>query len=260
MIRAKKHLGQHFLKNESVAQRIAESLTGDGYDSVLEIGPGMGVLTQFLLPGPWHTKVAEIDGESVMYLEEHYQEALHGNIIPGDFLQLPLADIFEKPFALIGNYPYNISSQIIFKMLENKEWIPEMVGMFQKEVAERLVAEPGSKTYGILSVLSAAFYDREYLFTVEPHEFNPPPKVRSGVIRFKRKASQETLDCDAAKFKMVVKMAFNQRRKTLRNALKGLNLPVDSIPQEFWAKRAEQLHYLQFVTITKAFEHASESR
>jgi 16S rRNA (adenine1518-N6/adenine1519-N6)-dimethyltransferase len=257
MVKPKKHLGQHFLKNEAIAQRIALSLSGDGYRQVLEIGPGMGVLTQFLLGQNFTVKVAEIDAESVAYLETHFKE-LHGNIIPADFLKLRLAEYFSAPFAIIGNYPYNISSQIVFKMLEHVALIPEMVGMFQKEVAERLVAEPGSKIYGILSVLSAVYYQREYLFTVEPQEFNPPPKVRSGVIRFKRKSTPE-LDCSYSNLKMVVKMAFNQRRKTLRNALKALNLPQEDWPEGLAGERAEQLSYHQFLALTKAFENATKS-
>ncbi len=257
MVRAKKHLGQHFLKNEEIAQRIAQSLSGEGYQQVLEIGPGMGVLTQFLLQAPQTLKVAEIDTESVAYLEEHFP-ALHGNIIPADVLKLKLENYLSGPFALVGNYPYNISSQIIFKMLDNYARIPEMVGMFQKEVAERLVAEPGSKTYGILSVLSAVYYHREYLFTVEPQEFNPPPKVRSGVIRFTRK-NEEVPGFQYKNLKMVVKMAFNQRRKTLRNALKGLNLALELWPDGLAGIRAEQLSHHDFVALTKAYENAGQS-
>tara|TARA_R110002050_G_scaffold49818_5_gene115545 strand:+ start:7296 stop:8060 length:765 start_codon:yes stop_codon:yes gene_type:complete len=249
MVKAKKHLGQHFLRNEGIARDIAEGLGHEGYKKVLEIGPGMGVLSQFLLDGPSELFVAEIDGESIAYLEEHFK-ALDKHIIPGDFLRLDLAKIMGEPFALIGNYPYNISSQIIFKMLDHVELIPEMVGMFQKEVADRLTAEPGSKTYGILSVLAAAFYEREYLFTVDPHEFSPPPKVFSGVIRFKRK-SNYSLTVDRSLFTRIVKTAFNQRRKTLRNALKALNLPLDGIAADTLQKRAEQLHYSEFVELTE---------
>jgi len=249
MVRAKKHLGQHFLKNPETAGRIAEALSGEGYSKVLEIGPGMGVLTQHLLAQEQEVFVVEIDTESVHYLEEHF-EALQGHIIPGDFLQLDLKDLMKEPFALAGNYPYNISSQIIFKMLDYPDLIPEMVGMFQKEVADRLTAEPGTKTYGILSVLSAVFYDREYLFTVEPEEFNPPPKVRSGVIRFKRKENWQP-EVAIPLLTKIVKAAFNQRRKTLRNALKSLNLPLEGIAPETLQKRAEQLTWQEFVALTQ---------
>jgi 16S rRNA (adenine1518-N6/adenine1519-N6)-dimethyltransferase len=249
MVKAKKHLGQHFLRNDGIARDIAEGLSHQGYTKVLEIGPGTGVLSHFLLEGPSELYVAEIDLESVEYLEQHF-EALQKHIIPGDFLRLNLAEIMGEPFALIGNYPYNISSQIIFKMLDHVELIPEMVGMFQKEVADRLTAEPGSKTYGILSVLAAAFYEREYLFTVDPSEFIPPPKVFSGVIRFRRKEDY-SLSVDRDLFRRIVKTAFNQRRKTLRNALKALNLPLDGIDPDILQKRAEQLHYTEFVNLTE---------
>lgn len=249
MVRAKKHLGQHFLKSAETAARIGEALSFEGYAKVLEIGPGMGILTQHLLKKDTEVFVVEIDGESVLYLEENFP-ALAGHIIPADFLKLDVKELMKEPFALIGNYPYNISSQIIFKLLEYVDLIPEMAGMFQKEVADRLCAEPGTKTYGILSVLSAVYYDREYLFTVEREEFNPPPKVRSGVIRFKRKAHlREDFDHDL--LKRVVKAAFNQRRKTLRNALKSLNLPLQDIDEELLQKRAEQLSYEQFIAISK---------
>jgi 16S rRNA (adenine1518-N6/adenine1519-N6)-dimethyltransferase len=249
MVRAKKHLGQHFLKNPDTAARIAEHLSGEGYQKVLEIGPGMGVLTQHLLQSEKEVFVVEIDTESVLYLEEHYPK-LDQHIIPGDFLQLDLRALMGEPFALTGNYPYNISSQIIFKMLEYPDLIPEMTGMFQKEVADRLTAEPGSKTYGILSVLSAVIYDREYLFTVEPEEFIPPPKVRSGVIRFKRKDNWQP-EVPIRVLSKIVKAAFNQRRKTLRNALKPLNLPLESIEPEILQKRAEQLSWQEFVDLSK---------
>lgn len=249
MVRAKKHLGQHFLKNPETAKRIAEALSGDGYAKVLEVGPGMGVLTQHLLADTKEVFVVEIDTESVLYLEEHFPQ-LNEHIIPGDFLQLDLKALMGEPFALTGNYPYNISSQIIFKMLEYPELIPEMTGMFQKEVADRLTAEPGSKTYGILSVLSAIFYDREYLFTVEADEFIPPPKVRSGVIRFKRRENWEP-DFSVPMLTKIVKAAFNQRRKTLRNALKSLNLPMEGISSETLQKRAEQLSWQEFVDLSQ---------
>lgn len=248
MVRAKKHLGQHFLKNPETAARIAQALSGEAYQKVLEIGPGMGVLTQHLLQGPAEVYVVEIDSESVSYLEDHFP-ALQEHIIPGDFLQMDLASLMQAPFALVGNYPYNISSQIIFKMLDYPELIPEMVGMFQKEVADRLTAEPGTKTYGILSVLAGVFYEREYLFTVEAEEFNPPPKVRSGVIRFKRRSDWQP-EVEVPLLTRVVKAAFNQRRKTLRNALKSLNLPLQGLEPELLQKRAEQLSWQDFVALT----------
>jgi 16S rRNA (adenine1518-N6/adenine1519-N6)-dimethyltransferase len=252
MVRAKKHLGQHFLKDQSIAERISESLSGNGYSKVLEIGPGTGVLTQFLLKRSEELTVIELDTESVAYLKEHYPE-LKGNIIEGDFLRLPVDQLFQEPFAIIGNFPYNISSQIVFKMLEYKEHIPELAGMFQKEVAERIVAGPGSKIYGILSVLTAAFYHGEYLFTVEPEVFNPPPKVKSGVIKLVRKENID-LDCDEKLFFRVVKMAFNQRRKTLRNSLKSLNFARPEDIEELLPKRPEQIGWQDFVRITKSIE------
>ena len=249
-VRAKKYLGQHFLKDENIARQIAESLTGST-THVLEIGPGMGVLTKYL-----HANEAldfhaiEIDTESVVYLHDHYP-TLH--VIEGDFLALDLNELFSEPFAVIGNFPYNISSQILFKVYDNRNQIPEVVGMFQKEVAERVAAKPGSKTYGILSVLLSAFYDIEYLFTVHEHVFNPPPKVKSAVIRLRRNTTQ-ALSCDEQLFTKVVKIGFNQRRKTLRNALKQLNLPLDKVPENLLALRAEQLSVADFVAIAKALE------
>ncbi|MEQ9262071.1 MAG: 16S rRNA (adenine(1518)-N(6)/adenine(1519)-N(6))-dimethyltransferase RsmA [Owenweeksia sp.] len=250
MIRPKKHLGQHFLKDESVAEKIAGILSGEGYEKVVEIGPGMGVLTQFLLRDDKELFVVEIDRESVEYLDENFP-ALHKHIIPGDFLRLSLEDVFGTSFSVIGNFPYNISSQIVFKVLENRHLVPEFGGMFQKEVAERITADPGSKTYGILSVLTAAYYEREYLFTVEPEVFNPPPKVRSGVIRLKRKENYQ-LGCDESLFKRVVKATFNQRRKTLRNGLKSLNLSLENVDEELLKLRPEQLDLQGFIHITKS--------
>lgn len=252
MVRPKKHLGQHFLKNDAIAAQISDSLTGEGYDTVVEIGPGTGVLTQFLHKREEELFVVEIDTESVEYLSANF-DLRFDHIIEADFLQMSLNDKFGKQVAVVGNFPYNISSQIIFKVLDQKELVPEVVGMFQKEVAERIVAGPGSKTYGIISVLTAAFYEGEYLFTVEPEEFNPPPKVRSGVIRLRRK-DQEELGCEHAKLKMVVKTAFNQRRKTLRNALKSVNLPEELTQSELFNKRAEQLSLQDFINITNALQ------
>ena len=245
-VRAKKALGQHFLKDENIALQIADSLTGLT-PHVLEIGPGMGVLTKYLYNREnidFHA--IEIDTESVEYLHAHYP-SLH--VIEGDFLALDLSTLFAEPFAVIGNFPYNISSQILFKVFDNRNCILEVVGMFQKEVAERVAAKPGSKTYGILSVLLSAFYNIEYLFTVHEHVFNPPPKVKSAVIRLTRNDTQQ-LGCDERLFVQVVKTGFNQRRKTLRNALKPLNMQLDAIPDEMLAKRAEQLSVQDFIFIT----------
>ncbi len=246
-VRAKKALGQHFLRDENIAQQIAESLIGTTRH-VLEVGPGMGVLTKYLLANPdldFHA--IEIDRESVAYLHTHYP-SLH--VIEGDFLALNLSQLFSEPFAVIGNFPYNISSQILFKVYDYRDQVPEVVGMFQKEVAERVAARPGSKTYGILSVLLSAFYDIEYLFTVHEHVFSPPPKVKSAVIRLRRNDVQR-LDCDEQLFARVVKIGFNQRRKTLRNALRQLSLPLEAIPADLLALRAEQLTVDQFVQITQ---------
>lgn len=254
-VRAKKYLGQHFLKDENIAQQIAESLT-DTTPHVLEIGPGMGVLTKYLHANPnldFHA--IEIDSESVTYLHDHYP-SLH--VIEGDFLTLDLQGLFAEPFAVIGNFPYNISSQILFKVYENRNQIPEVVGMFQKEVAERVAAKPGSKTYGILSVLLTAFYDIEYLFTVHEHVFNPPPKVKSAVIRLRRN-QVATLACDEALFTKVVKIGFNQRRKTLRNALKQLNMDLAAVPEDLLAKRAEQLSVEDFVAITNSVKETANN-
>ncbi len=246
-VRAKKSLGQHFLTDESIAERIARSLTGRTR-CLLEIGPGMGVLTKHLVGEPqYRFRAIELDRESVEYLHLHYPEL---DVIEGDFLRLDLNNIFgDEPFAIIGNFPYNISSQILFRVFEQRNHIPEVVGMFQKEVAERVAAGPGSKTYGILSVLLSAFYDIEYLFTVHENVFNPPPKVKSAVIRLTRNDVQQ-LGCDERLFVQVVKTGFNQRRKTLRNALKPLNMQLDAIPEEILAKRAEQLSVQDFIFIT----------
>jgi len=249
-VRAKKHLGQHFLKDENIAEKIADSLTEKGYDTVLEIGPGMGVLTKYLLKKDMTTYVIEIDTESVDYLKAHYLN-LANRIISENFLKINISEYFkDKPFAIIGNFPYNISSQILFKTLENKHQIPEFCGMFQKEVAKRIVEKPGSKVYGILSVLTQAFYDTEYLFTVPPSVFNPPPKVDSGVIRLIRKENY-TLPVDEKLFYKVVKTAFNQRRKTIRNSLKTFNLSDKLREDAIFAKRPEQLSVQQFISLTQ---------
>ena len=249
-VRAKKHLGQHFLKDELIAKKIADTLTGKGYDTVLEIGPGMGVLTNYLLQKEYITYVIEIDKESVDYLQTRYLN-IKDKIIFGNFLKINISDYFQDtPFAIIGNFPYNISSQILFKTLENKHQIPEFSGMFQKEVAQRIAEKPGSKIYGILSVLTQAFYDVEYLFTVPPNVFNPPPKVDSGVIRLIRKKNY-TLPVDERLFYKVVKTAFNQRRKTIRNSLKTFNLSDKLREDAIFAKRPEQLSVQEFINLTQ---------
>ena len=249
-VRAKKFLGQHFLKDLSVAQKIAETIE-EG--PVLEIGPGMGVLTRFLLKNPRIQLTAiEIDRESVAYLKEWYPE-LH--LIEGDFLKLDLDVIYPSGnFNVIGNYPYNISSQIFFKVLEYKDRIPVCSGMIQKEVAERIASKPGNKAYGILSVLLQAYYDIEYLFTVDEHVFNPPPKVKSAVIRMTRN-ERKHLDCDETLFKQVVKTAFNQRRKQMRNSLQplvGKGNPL--LEEKIFTKRPEQLSVEEFVELTRMIQ------
>lgn len=249
-VKAKKFLGQHFLNDRHIAQQIAECLQESGYEIVLEIGPGMGVLTNFLIEKYRDVHVVEIDRESVAYLKSHFP-LLEDKIHATDFLKMNLKEEFGgKSLAIIGNFPYNISSQILFKALEYKELIPEFAGMFQKEVAQRIAAKPGSKTYGILSVLTQAFYDVEYLFTVPPHVFNPPPKVDSGVIRMKRK-DDFSLPVDEKLFVEVVKTAFNQRRKTLRNSLKSYNLSDKLREDVIFAKRPEQLSFTQFIELTQ---------
>lgn len=254
-VKAKKNLGQHFLTDLSVAQRIADTLIDYRDKPVLEIGPGMGVLTQYLIADGHDLKVVELDKESVEYLQEHYPE-LDGRIISADFLKLDLKKYFgDEEFCVIGNYPYNISSQILFKVLDYKDQIPCCSGMFQREVAQRVAAPPGSKTYGILSVLLQAWYDIEYLFTVPEHVFNPPPKVKSGVITLTRNGVTD-LGCDEKLFKTVVKTSFGQRRKTLRNSLRGmldnnqevLNMPV-------FGKRPEQLSVQEFIDLTNLIEN-----
>lgn len=256
-VTAKKFLGQHFLTDETIARRIVESITAlsnqtetDSYHSVtnvLEIGPGMGVLTKYMVDdNRLNLKSVEIDSESVEYLHNHYPTL---QLVEGDFLKLDLESVFGAAFTLIGNFPYNISSQILFKVYDNRDIVPEVVGMFQKEVAERIVSPPGNKSYGILSVLLSAYYDMEYLFTVPESVFNPPPKVKSAVIRLRRN-SRTHLDCDEELFKKVVKAGFNQRRKTLRNALKAMTLNYEQVPAELLDKRAEQLSYQDFEQIT----------
>lgn len=249
-VKAKKHLGQHFLNDETIAQNIADSLTLKGYENVLEIGPGMGVLTKYLLNKPITTYVIEIDTESVEYLNVNFPK-LHDKIISKDFLKYNINEIFEdQQFAIIGNFPYNISTQIVFRTLELRNQIPEFSGMFQKEVAERICSKKGSKVYGILSVLAQAFYDVEYLFTVDEHVFNPPPKVKSGVMRMIRKENFQ-LECNEKLLFTVVKTAFQQRRKTLRNSLKTLNLSDNLREDTIFDLRPEQLSVEQFIALTQ---------
>ena len=254
-VKAKKHLGQHFLTDENIAKKIADSLTLNNYKLVLEIGPGMGVLTKYLIPKDVHVHVIEIDTESVNYLQTAKKtQNLDLEILEADFLKIDLASLFNnQPLAIIGNFPYNISSQIVFKTLENRNQIPEFSGMFQKEVAQRIVEKEGSKTYGILSVLTQAFYDVEYLFTVPPTVFNPPPKVDSGVIRLIRKENY-TLPVNEKLFFRVVKTAFNQRRKMLRGSLKSFNLSDKLREDVIFAKRPEQLSVNQFIELTAKIE------
>ncbi|MCM1170154.1 MAG: 16S rRNA (adenine(1518)-N(6)/adenine(1519)-N(6))-dimethyltransferase RsmA [Bacteroides sp.] len=294
-VRAKKNLGQHFLNNTDMARVIArcvhagytpalmpdgsldgleaDALSRDASEfvserplNVLEIGPGMGVLSQCLWEDPTlNVSLVELDAESVVYLARHFpQHTGQGRLIPADFLKMDLAKLFTdkttgKPqeFVVTGNFPYNISSQILFRVLENKERIPLVSGMFQKEVGERVCAQPGSKAYGILSVLLQAFYNTEYLFTVEPFEFTPPPQVRSCVIRLTRNDT-ERLGCDEKRFTGIVKRAFNQRRKTLRNALQSFaeeqNLPLSALPQQLLGKRAEELSVQDYISLTQCFE------
>ena len=261
LVKPKKFLGQHFLRDLGIASDIADTVDTCPELPVLEVGPGMGVLTQFLMKKEREVKVVELDFESVAYLKENFA-ALEGHIIEDDFLKLKLENIFDgKPFVLTGNYPYNISSQIFFKMLDYKDLIPCCTGMIQKEVAERIAAGPGSKTYGILSVLIQAWYKVEYLFTVHEHVFNPPPKVKSAVIRMTRNETTD-LGCDEKLFKLIVKTTFNQRRKTLRNSIASIldkSHPLSADP--IFNKRPEQLSVQEFVELTNRVEAAlAESR
>ena len=249
-MRAKKSYGQHFLNQPGIASEIAHSLIlNDAYKHVLEVGPGTGNLTKHLLELPLKLKVVEADKDMVFALASNYPQLMH-SIIKEDFLKLDLSAIFEnQPFALIGNFPYNISSQILFKMLDYKELIPEMVGMFQKEVAQRVIAGPGSKTYGVISVLIQAYYEGEYLIDVDKSCFTPPPKVQSGVIRLVRKKNL-TLKCDHSLFRSVVKQTFSQRRKMLRNTLKAFIKDTSLLTDERFQKRPEQLSVEDFIDLT----------
>ena len=258
-VRPKKNLGQHFLTDLNIAKRIADTVDEPYTDlPVLEVGPGMGVMTQYLVEKPRPLKVVEIDRESVAYLQEHFSR-LYNNIIGGDFLRMDLHDVFDgQPFILTGNYPYDISSQIFFKMLDNKDLIPCCTGMIQHEVALRMASQPGNKQYGILSVLIQAWYHVEYLFTVEPGVFNPPPKVQSAVIRMTRNEVTD-LGCDEQLFRRIVKTVFGQRRKMLRVSLKQM-LPAESSFFEKHASlltsRPEQLSIPEFVALTNKVAEA----
>jgi 16S rRNA (adenine1518-N6/adenine1519-N6)-dimethyltransferase len=254
-VRAKKHLGQHFLKDETIALEIVKSLKHtDLYKTVLEVGPGMGVLTKYLInEKQFETFVIDIDRESIAYLKKQFP-ALENKIIEGDFLQLDFNNLFHnQPFAVIGNFPYNISTEILFKVLDHKNQVPEVVGMFQKEVAERIASKPRNKTYGVTSVLLQAFYNIEYLFTVNETVFNPPPKVKSAVIRLTRNNKQQ-LDCNEKLFKQLVKAGFNQRRKTLRNSIKAFKLKPEFLDHKCLTQRAEELSVEDFVSLANMVE------
>ncbi|MGO3706408.1 MAG: 16S rRNA (adenine(1518)-N(6)/adenine(1519)-N(6))-dimethyltransferase RsmA [Mesonia hippocampi] len=259
-VRAKKHLGQHFLKDENTSKKIANTLSLNKYTKVLEIGPGTGMLTKYLLQKDIEVFAMDIDKESIAYLQQNFfldypsltNNKLH--VLEADFLKTNLSDYFgEENFAITGNFPYNISTQIVFKTLAIKEQVPEFTGMFQKEVAQRICEKPGSKTYGILSVLTQAFYHAEYLFTVPPGVFNPPPKVDSGVLRLTRKENTQ-LPCSEKLFFNVVKLSFQQRRKTLRNSLKSFNLPPNLKEEKLFGQRPEQLSVEEFIMLTQKIE------
>ena len=252
-VKAKKHLGQHFLTDENIARKIANGLHFEGYQKVLEVGPGMGVLTKYLLEKNTETFVAEIDTESIIYLKEYYPK-LTDKYFTGDFLKLNFSEVLpNEQIGIIGNFPYNISSQILFHIIENYQQIPEMTGMFQKEVAERTAAVPRTKDYGILSVMVQAYYDVKYLFTVHENVFNPPPKVKSGVITLTRNP-KEGLAGNEILFKKIVKAGFNQRRKKLSNALKILNIPQKILGHDFLNRRAEELSVEDFILFTQEWQ------
>ena len=254
----KKHLGQHFLTAPDIAQKIADTLKFDTFKRVLEIGPGTGVLTQFLLHKTEDLTVVEVDTESIVYLENHYPQ-LKKRILQQDFLKMDIKVIFQNhPLAIIGNFPYNISTQIVFKVLEHRHQIPFFSGMFQKEVAKRICETAGSKKYGILSVLCQVFYNTNYCFTVKPGVFHPPPKVDSGVITLSRKTDFE-LSCDEALLFKVVKTSFQQRRKTLRNSLKSLALPKNLTEDSIFDQRPEKLTGTAFIALTQKIENGSFS-
>ena len=252
-VKPKKSLGQHFLTDKNIARKIVNSLTWQDYNSVLEIGPGMGVLTEFLLEKTdKEMRFVEIDNASVEFLNNRFP-LIRDKILTADVLNMQLGEIYNKPFAIIGNFPYNISSQLFFKILESRDLVNETVCMIQKEVAVRIASPPGSKDYGILSVLLQAYYHIEYLFTVPPQVFIPPPKVQSAVIRLKRNSTLN-LGCNEEMFKKVVKTAFNQRRKTLRNSLKSITFNLDTSDPVF-QKRPEQLGVEEFIRLTLLLDH-----
>ena len=253
-VKAKKHLGQHFLTDENIAKKIVDSLSYSQYTQVLEVGPGMGVLTKYLLEKETEVFVAEIDRDSVAYLKNHFPK-LEARHFSDDFLKINIAESFGDQVAVIGNFPYNISSQILFKIIDFYDRVPEMVGMFQKEVAERTAAVPRTKDYGILSVLVQALYDVTYLFTVHENVFNPPPKVKSGVIRLTRNP-KEGLEGNEVLFKKIVKAGFGQRRKKLSNSLKVLEIPEAMQNHPFLEKRAEELSVQDFISFTTEWKNA----
>ena len=259
VVRAKKSLGQHFLKDEEIARKIVESLKAEGINHVLEIGPGMGVLTKYLLQNPeYETSVVEIDRESVEYLKKYYP-VLTERIIEGDFMKLDLKNQFaNNPVGVIGNFPYNISSQIFFRVLQTRDQIPEIVCMLQDEVAQRICSGPGSKVYGILSIYLQAWYHIEYLFKVPPEVFNPPPKVNSAVIRLVRN-DVTNLGCNEKLFYSIVKQTFNQRRKMLRNSLKSFTPNLEEMDAVLLTKRPEQLSVNDFVNLTNNIEQINGS-
>ncbi|WP_333854324.1 16S rRNA (adenine(1518)-N(6)/adenine(1519)-N(6))-dimethyltransferase RsmA [Epilithonimonas sp.] len=252
-VRAKKHLGQHFLTDQNIARNIVDSLSFEGYKKVLEVGPGMGVLTKFLLEKESEIYVAEIDQESIVYLKKHYPKLEEQHFV-GDFLKINIPEVFGEELAVIGNFPYNISSQILFKIIDNYTLIPEMSGMFQKEVAERTAAKPRTKDYGILSVLVQAYYDVDYLFTVHENVFNPPPKVKSGVIRMTRNL-KPGLAGNEVLFKQIVKAGFGQRRKKMSNALKVLGIPENMKSHPFLDIRAEELSVADFIAFANEWKN-----
>lgn len=253
-VRAKKHLGQHFLHDENIASKISDTLSLEGYTNVLEIGPGMGMLTKYLIQKPINLIAMDLDSHSVAFLRENYQNP-NLQLLEADFLKYDLTQLFGgAPFAIIGNFPYNISTQIVFKMLEWRHLIPEFTGMFQKEVAQRICEKEGSKSYGIISVLTQAFYNAEYLFTVHPGVFKPPPKVESGVLRLRRK-KDISLPCDEKMLYKVVKTAFQQRRKTLRNSLKTFQLSDKLKEDAIFGQRPEQLSVQEFIVLTQKLEN-----
>ncbi|AXT61434.1 16S rRNA (adenine(1518)-N(6)/adenine(1519)-N(6))-dimethyltransferase RsmA [Aquimarina sp. AD10] len=264
-VTAKKHLGQHFLNDEAIAKKIGDTLTLNGYQNVIEIGPGMGVLTKYIVQKDLNLIAMDLDSESIAYLNTSFQlehnEVLRNTsfkVLEADFLKFDLDSLFpNEQFAITGNFPYNISTQIVFKTIEHRDRIPEFTGMFQKEVAQRICEKEGSKAYGILSVLAQAFYDAEYLFSVPPDVFNPPPKVDSGVLRLIRKKDY-SLPCNEKLFFRVVKTAFGQRRKTLRNSLKVFQLSDEIKASEIMAKRPEQLSVQQFLELTSILEKSQE--